>query len=105
MGRQTVRSARGDLVDFDTISIKQQLAKAPMNIEVARRKDFIDSKEGKARGAQRPASLPQPTPEEIADAVAQIKAGTTVPEDFLDNQPVTKSAPPEIVPVLPERKK
>ena len=45
------------------------------------------------------------TPEEIADAVAQIKAGTTVPEDFLDNQPVTKSAPPEIVPVLPERKK
>ena len=45
-----VRTARGEQVDFDTIVIKQQLAQAPMNIEVARRKEFIDSKEGKQRG-------------------------------------------------------
>jgi hypothetical protein len=45
-----VRTARGEQVDFDTIVIKQQLAQAPMNVEVARRKEFIDSKEGKQRG-------------------------------------------------------
>jgi len=49
---RTVRTARGDEVDFDTIVIKQQLAQAPMNVEVARRKEFIDSKEGKGRGSQ-----------------------------------------------------
>jgi hypothetical protein len=47
-----VRTARGVQLDFDTIIIKQQLAQAPMNIEVARRKEFIDSKEGKARGSK-----------------------------------------------------
>lgn len=50
---RVVKTARGELVNFDAIIIKQQLAKAPMNIEVARRKEFIDLKEGKPRG-QRP---------------------------------------------------
>lgn len=48
-----VRTARGEQVDFDAIVIKQKIAQAPMNIDVARRKEFIDSKEGKARGARR----------------------------------------------------
>lgn len=47
-----VRTARGEMVDFDAILIKQQLAKAPMNIEVARRKQFIDSKESKAKSVR-----------------------------------------------------
>lgn len=47
-----VRTARGKVVDFDTILIKQQLAQAPMNIEVARRKQFIDSKESKAKSVR-----------------------------------------------------
>ena len=47
-----VKTARGEMIDFDVIILKQQLAQAPMNIEVARRKEFIDSKEGKARGAK-----------------------------------------------------
>jgi len=41
------------MVDFDAIVIKQQLAEAPMNIEVKRRKDFLDSKEGRARGQKK----------------------------------------------------
>ena len=45
-----VRTARGEQVDFDAVIIKQQIAQAPMNIDVARRKEFIDSKEGKVRG-------------------------------------------------------
>ena len=44
-----VRTARGEQIDFDVIILKQQLAQAPMNVEVARRKEFIDSKEGKTR--------------------------------------------------------
>jgi len=41
-----IRTARGEVVDFDAILIKHELAKAPMNIEVERRKNFING-EGK----------------------------------------------------------
>lgn len=44
-GQRKITSARGEVVDFDLLMIKQQLAAAPQNIEVARRQDFIDSKE------------------------------------------------------------
>ena len=44
-----IRTARGEVVDFDAVVIKQQLAQAPMNIEVAQRKRFIDSKEEKPK--------------------------------------------------------
>lgn len=46
---RNVRTARGDLVDFDTIIIKQALAKAPMAVAVEKRKKFIDSREGKQK--------------------------------------------------------
>ena len=67
-----VRSARGVILDFDTIIIKQQLAQAPMNIEVARRKEFIDSKEGKTRGSKQTedaAALVETTKSEVAQEV------------------------------------
>jgi hypothetical protein len=41
-------SARGEPVDFDALLIKQKLAQAPVNIDVARRQAFIDSKEGRS---------------------------------------------------------
>lgn len=40
------RSARGEIVDFDLISIKDQLAGAPTTIDVQARKNYIDEKEG-----------------------------------------------------------
>lgn len=43
-----VKTARGVHLDFDTIIIKNQLAQAPLNIEIARRKEFIDSYEKKS---------------------------------------------------------
>lgn len=101
MSRQTVRSARGDVVDFDTITIKQQIANAPMNIEVARRKNFIDSKEGKVRGAQRPTAMAQPTPEQIAEAHKTVPANT---EDFVDSTPVKSVMQVEAIPEIPVRK-
>jgi hypothetical protein len=38
-------SARGEVVDFDAAMIKQQLAAAPMTVDVEKRKTFVDSKE------------------------------------------------------------
>jgi hypothetical protein len=56
-----VRTARGELIDFDALVIKQQLASAPMNVEVANRKSFIDTQEAKKRG-QRTPSQPAAVP-------------------------------------------
>lgn len=39
-----VKSARGHLVDFDLLKIKQQIAAAPKPTTVKAREDFIDQK-------------------------------------------------------------
>jgi hypothetical protein len=39
-----VRSARGEVVDFDLLRIKQQIASAPKTTNVKAREDFIDQK-------------------------------------------------------------
>lgn len=40
------RSARGELVDFDLLAIKKQLATAPVAVGVDERRRFIDEKDG-----------------------------------------------------------
>jgi hypothetical protein len=40
------RSARGELVDFDLLAIKQQLAMMPVPVGVDERRRFIDEKDG-----------------------------------------------------------
>lgn len=75
---RTVRTARGDLIDFDALVIKQQLAQAPMNVEVANRKTFIDTQEAKKRGQRAPAPTPVPLieqPEEI-DVIQSVPRTT-----------------------------
>lgn len=57
-GQKKVTSARGEAVDFDLLLIKQQLAAAPQNIEVARRQEFIDSKEQGKSARKKPAPAP-----------------------------------------------
>jgi hypothetical protein len=118
-----VRTARGEQIDFDAIVIKQQIAAAPMNIEVARRKEFIDSKEGKVRGARRPSSFVDGASNTINpnafvtgnserqvvinDAVSIKQESSTTLADFeieTGNTPIPKG-PVEAVPVMPERKK
>lgn len=39
-----VRSARGTMVNFDLLKIKQQIASAPKTTEVKARENFIDAK-------------------------------------------------------------
>ena len=41
---QRTRSARGQLVDFNLLKIKDQIAAAPKPTTVAAREDFIDKK-------------------------------------------------------------
>ncbi|WP_407305380.1 hypothetical protein [Acinetobacter sp.] len=45
MGQQ-IRSARGELIDFEMLAIKQQLAAAPVPKAVEQRKRAIDAKDG-----------------------------------------------------------
>ena len=111
-----VRTARGVQIDFDTIIIKQQLAQAPMNVEVARRKEFIDSKEGKVRGAQKPASnltvdsvevVPQSCfasgdPVRVVSSQLTSSVAPTAQDFEVEASPVTGHVE-EPVPVLPER--
>ena len=40
-----VRSARGEIVDFELIHIKQQLAQVDLTVDVTARKDFIEHRE------------------------------------------------------------
>jgi hypothetical protein len=44
VGRKT-RSARGVEIDFDIITIKEQLAGAPKTVEVSARREYIDQKD------------------------------------------------------------
>lgn len=119
-----VRTARGEQIDFDAIVIKQQIASAPMNIEVARRKEFIDSKEGKVRGARRPSSFTDsvsgtvnPNTFVTGEAVRQVVVNDavsikhdsipTLATDFeieTGSTPIPKG-PVEAVPVMPERER
>jgi hypothetical protein len=121
---RNVRTARGEVIDFDAVVIKQQIASAPMNIDVARRKEFIDSKEGKVRGARKSSfidgagqsGVPNPNQFVTGEGVRQvvindavsIKQETTraTASDFeIEGEPTTKKkGTVEAVPVMPERK-
>ena len=77
MARKLHRTARGELVDFDAIIIKQQLSEAPMNIEVERRKKLIDAKESRKQIQL----IEDPVDEVITDQA----------EDFdIQSEPITK---------------
>lgn len=43
---QLIRSARGELIDFELLAIKQQLASAPKPKAVEQRQQAIDLKDG-----------------------------------------------------------
>lgn len=75
-----VRTALGEIVDFDALILKQKIAQAPMSIEVARRKEFIDNKEGRGRGQKA-----VQTQVNVADASIQVE-----PKPTSESKPQTK---------------
>lgn len=70
------RSARGELVDFDLLAIKQQLLVTPVPVGVNQRRKFIDEKDGiKTR------TIAQPLPSALSIAIdaAEQSAGAVEP--------------------------
>lgn len=52
---KSTRSARGQIVDFDLLAIKQQLAVTPVPVGVDDRRRFIDEKDGiRTKNVQEP---------------------------------------------------
>jgi hypothetical protein len=101
MGKK-VRSARGDMVDFDLIKIKEQIASRPTTQDVRARQDFIERKlHRRLKKAGANARKPAPAPAR-ADVKVQPKlpsAPRATPEEKL-NVPVQdntkqKARPPK----------
>ena len=73
-GKQ-VRSARGVVVDFDLLAIKQQLSVRPVPIGVNQRRKFIDEKDGiKHRNQENYIVPPVIPPALAAKAAAEVAA-------------------------------
>jgi len=66
MGKK-VRSAKGEMVDFDFLKIKEGLASAPTSISVRERQDFIES-----RSKRRIKKLTTP--------IAEVRVSTDLPK-------------------------
>lgn len=75
MSRQA-RSARGEIVNFDLLSIKQQLATLPVPVGVDQRRKFVDEKDGVKTKA---APAPLPSALSLASESAQISAAAEAP--------------------------
>lgn len=66
-----VRTARGDVIDFDEVRVKQSLAQTPANIQVKAREQFIDQRI-KRTSKRRAALLSQQLLDQNAEEVAQV---------------------------------
>ena len=82
-------SARGEPVDFDAVLIKQQLAQAPMTVDVEKRKTFIESKEVRKRTEQVVLS-PLIEEEMVETPVAPVQAAPLVEDFDLDDKPAKR---------------
>ena len=91
------RSARGELVDFDLLRIKENLGAAPKGSTVKAREDFIDNKfKRRLRRLSETAVVPPPVPRPQAAPATQPSV-PVVPEsppvvsaDDLATKPVKK---------------
>jgi len=73
----TVRSAKGELVDFDLLKIKQQIASSPPTTDVRARQDFIDK-----RLRHRVKKVPTPAPKINAELDVDVDKKLPSPVDI-----------------------
>jgi len=71
------RSARGNIVDFDLLAIKQQLATQPVPVGVSQRRKFIDEKDGIKHRNQENYIVTPPPVTKSPQAEAPIDTGTS----------------------------
>jgi hypothetical protein len=75
------RSARGDLVDFDLLAIKEQLATTPIPVGVNQRRKFIDEKDGiKTRTPVAAAPAAPVLPDALSFAVESVEQSAAAAE-------------------------
>lgn len=67
-----VRTARGEMVDFDELRVKQSLAATPANIQVKAREEFVDQRL-KRRSKRKAAILAQNLHDELSDPVIETQ--------------------------------
>lgn len=93
---KVARSARGDIVDFDLLAIKQQLATKPVPVGVDQRRKFIDEKDGVKTRVE----IPQVTAVPSALMMAVEAAATSAQAAAPAPAPVVAAAPVP-APVVP----
>jgi hypothetical protein len=92
MAEKGVKSARGVIVDFDLMKIKEQIANAPKAVTVQARIDFIDQKSRRRLARQ------------IKQVVAEVNTAPMSSEDIVPSTPEEVQVEPEAVPTKPKRK-
>ena len=88
-----VRSAKGEMVDFDLMNIHRQLAQTPVNPDVAARQDFIDRR---LRRRLRKVPAPAPKIEDPARNEANLPGTEELsePQKLIDEvEPVVEEKP------------
>lgn len=95
MGKK-VRSAKGDLVDFDFLKIKEQLASAPTPMEVKNRQNFIENRlkrrlKKKTPVVEKAAVEVEPTlPEPAETVVVKVVIDEPTAEEVVAEEKTTK---------------
>lgn len=85
------RSARGEIVDFDLLAIKQQLATTPVPVGVDQRRKFIDEKDGiKSKQVVQPAT-PASVPSALMMGVEAAKVSEKLAEVEEEKVPSKKN--------------
>lgn len=98
---KSARSIRGQDVNFDILTIKRQLAAAPITVGVNQRRRFIDEKDGiKTREfikttpmpqVQQPIPQPIPQPTELPSALMVAAEGVRESAKAAKTEPKVKS--------------
>ncbi len=81
MGKK-VRSAKGEMVDFDLLKIKEQIASAPAPQDVKLRQDFIEK-----RIRRRLKKVPAPAPKIETDKKDKAEAPKLAGTETLNEEP------------------
>lgn len=88
MSRVT-RSARGEAVNFDLLTIKQQLASTPAPVNVSARRNFIDERDG-IRNRENTIYTPPLLTQAETKAMSTQVLNQDAFQELLDEEPVIK---------------
>lgn len=80
------RSARGEIIDFDLLKIKEQIASGPKPVNVQSREEFIDRKI-RRRAKKAPVETPVPP---TVEAEVEFSATSDTSEGFIAEEKVVE---------------